>query len=50
MNSLHKLFREMHVYLKEEDLPLRGRAFGWVLVAIGAAVATWIFVDAFCKL
>ena len=42
--------REVRMYLKENELPLRGKVFGWGVVAIGAAIAFWIVCDAIGRL
>lgn len=49
MDRIPEILKEVHMYLKEKDLPLRGKAFGWMVVAIGFAIAFWLVCDALAK-
>lgn len=50
MNRLPEILMEVHMYLKEKNLPIRGKAFGWSIVFLVCAVAFWIICDALSKL
>lgn len=49
MNRLPEILTDVHMYLKETNLPARGKALGWSIVVFVCAVSFWIIFDALSK-